>query len=97
MKNKQMLEKKEWSKFRDTGLLLFVNFFLHIFGWAIAMDIDDETGKVIECFPARTRFRGFDEKSQDKAYFLLSEYMRKNASALLSEASDENEYAQKKK
>ena len=33
-KKKPMVVKKSWSQFRETGLVVFINSFLHIFGWA---------------------------------------------------------------
>jgi hypothetical protein len=33
------MTKKEWSEFRSTGLLLFINQILHVFGWAIVFEI----------------------------------------------------------
>ena len=55
-----MIDKKTWDEFRSTGLLLFVNTMLHIFGWAIVVKYDDDDS--ITAYPARVKFRGFDEK-----------------------------------
>jgi len=77
------INKKDWKEFRDTGLLLIVNQFLHIFGWCIVVVIDDD--KVKACFPARTKYRGFDEKSTSEAYVKISEYMSENAKELEEE------------
>lgn len=87
-----MIEKRSWQEFRETGLLLLVNQFLHIFGWALVVDVEkDEEGKVVHvnsCYPARTGFRGFSEKSTSEAYEKISRYMVNNANILLEEASD---------
>lgn len=72
-----------WQAFRNTGLLAFVNGFLHIFGLVI---IVDELNGV---YPARTKWRGFREKSWTKAYQKLSDYMAENADVLKSEAHEE--------
>ena len=48
MSEKIMSEKKTWAEFRNTGLLLFTNSFLHIFGWAITLEMEDN--KVINCY-----------------------------------------------
>ena len=52
-----MLTKKTWNEFRSTGLLVFVNTFLHIFGWAIVVELGDDGKETV--YPYRTRFRGF--------------------------------------
>jgi hypothetical protein len=64
---------------------LLTNQFLHIFGWAICVDIDED-GKVKECFPSRVKFRGFAEKNTSAAYEKVSKYMVENASQLYEEA-----------
>lgn len=87
--SKKVIERKEWNEFRATGLLHFINHFLHIFGWSIVVTIDSETNKVEDVFPARVIFRGFDEKSTEKAYISLSEYMNKEHEELLKEAKGE--------
>jgi hypothetical protein len=92
-----MVEKKEWSEFRNTGLLLLINQVLHVFGWAIVIEVEhpEETDKVlgleekiVAVYPARVKFRGFDNDSVTKAYRKISEYMNDNAAELLKEASE---------
>ena len=96
-----MVAKKSWSDFRDTGLLALVNLFLHIFGWSLVYefdeeDIHDETGEVREnaepvvVYPARVKFRGMHEPSQDRAYRKISQFMKENAETLLEEATMED-------
>jgi hypothetical protein len=79
-----MITKKEWSEFRDTGLVLIVNQILHIFGWALVFDIEND--KIKNIYPARVKFRGFDNKSVEEAYRKLSRYMLNNAKELNDEA-----------
>jgi hypothetical protein len=79
--------QKTWYEFKNTGLLLFVNTFLHIFGWAICV-VTDAADQVIAVYPARTRYRGFSGESLSNAYVKLSEYIHKNHKALLDEARD---------
>lgn len=86
-----MVTKKEWSEFRSTGLLLIINQLLHIFGWAIVFIIDDDSGEIKEVFPARVKFRGFDNKDVAENYVKISEYMADNAYNLLIESRDEKE------
>ena len=61
------------GEFQDTGLVLFVNEFLHIFGWTLVVEIDDYGGKTL--YPAKTKFRGFPEGSVSRAYDKLGAYI----------------------
>lgn len=85
MENK-MITKKEWSEFRSTGLVLIVNQILHLFGWALCFEIENE--KIVNVYPARVRFRGFDNKSTEDAYRNVSRFMLDNASELHDEAQE---------
>lgn len=82
-----MIKKKTWEEFRKTGLLWFVNVIIHVFGWAIVVEVED--GKIIDSYPARIKFRGFDEASNTIGYKNVSEYMKENASELLEEAKED--------
>ena len=77
---------KSWQEFRDSGLLFIVNQLLHIFGWAIVFEWEDyEKSKTTEpdrIYPARVKFRGFDEKSTTNGYVNISKYMVDNAEEL---------------
>lgn len=79
-----MVERKTCKEFQNTGLLLFINQFLHIFGWAIIVETCKDSG-ISLMYPARVKFRGFDDRSVSEAYIKLSEYMKDNAETLLSE------------
>ena len=85
MAQKKMLSKRSWNTFRNTGLLLIINQILHIFGWAIVFDFD-KSGKLKEVYPARCKFRGFDNKLITGNYIKISKYMVKNSRDLLREA-----------
>jgi len=74
--------------FKDTGLLLIVNQLLHVFGWAIVLDQEDD-GTFSRMYPARTSFRGFAQKNVELSYKQVSKYMRENADALEKEANEE--------
>ena len=79
-----MLEKKTWEEFRSTGLLLFINSFLHIFGWAICMEFED--GHITDVYPSRCKYRGFDNEAVSSSYIKLSEWMKDNADVLYRES-----------
>jgi len=81
-----MIQEKSWNQFSQTGLLLVINQVLHIFGWAIVVRTD-ENGTT--AFPARVKFRGFDNESVSENYIKLAEYMDENSKELLKEAKEE--------
>ena len=85
-RKRKMAIRKNWKQFRKTGLLLFINQVLHVFGWAIVFDINK--GEIKDVYPARVRYRGFDGSSVDKCYRDISTYMVKNSKKLLEEAKD---------
>jgi hypothetical protein len=78
-----MVNKKKWDEFRSTGLVLIINQILHIFGWAIVFEVEDNEVKNV--YPARVKFRGFDNDSTDKAYRKVSEYLKDNSEELYKE------------
>lgn len=80
---KEMINKKTWKEFRNSGLLWFINTILHAFGWAIVLEINNGD---IYAYPARTRYRGFDQESITNGYIKLSKYMKETADELLEEA-----------
>lgn len=79
-----MVTKKEWSEFRNTGLVLIVNQILHIFGWALVFEMEGEEIKSV--YPARVKFRGFAEKNVTASYKKVSQYLKDNIDELNSEA-----------
>lgn len=64
-----MVDKKTWQEFKDSGLLWWINMILHTFGWAIVFEIS-KRGKIINVYPARVKYRGFDMKSTENGYVL---------------------------
>lgn len=82
-----MVTKKTWKEFRENGFLWWINMILHTFGWAIVIDIDDN-GEIIDAYPARVKFQGFDEKNNTEGYIKVSQYMKENVSDLLEEAEN---------
>lgn len=82
-----MVKRKTLQEFRETGLLLFINQLLHIFGWVIIIELDAD-GNQIEMYPARTKSRGFSQADVTKAYIKLSKYMKQNAEELEKDAID---------
>lgn len=79
-----MVSKKTWKEFRETGLIFYINQILHVFGWAIVIDVDD-SGNIVNAYPARVKFRGFSEDAIDKGYAQVTQYLKANVDELLSE------------
>jgi hypothetical protein len=78
-----MVTKKEWKEFRESGLLLFINQVLHVFGWALVFEIDGEEIKSV--YPARVKFRGFDNGDVSESYTKITEYLKDNINELHEE------------
>lgn len=89
-KHEDVLTKKPWREFRDTGLLWFVNSILHVFGWAIAVSPDPKNpdGDYIASIN-RTKYRGFSETANKKGYQKVSEYLKDNIDDLVKEANED--------
>jgi len=68
---------KSWDAFRSAGLLFFINGILHAFGWAIVVETTE--GIVTAVYPARVKYRGFDEQSQDEEHAKIANYLAENA------------------
>ena len=82
-----MISKKSWKEFREIGLLWFINRILHLFGWAICFDYDDNK-ELKEVYPARCKFRGFDSKLETQGFIKLSEYLKNNIEEIEKEAKN---------
>lgn len=85
MEKYDTIERKGWEEFKSSGLLWFINSILHLFGYAIVLEYNDD-GKIYDVYPARTIFRGFDENSNTKGYSNITEYLKNNIDALAKEA-----------
>jgi len=88
-KPKAMIQRRRWEEFRDSKLLWWVNRTLHLLGWAICVDIDDD-GKSVDAYPSRVKFRGFDHDTEEKNFIVLTEYLEKNVTEFAKEARDES-------
>jgi len=82
-----LVEKKSWQEFRENGLLWWINMILHTFGWAIALDVEDD-GTISDAYPARVKFRGFAEKNNDEGYQKVSRYLLENMEEIEKEARE---------
>lgn len=78
-----MVDEKTWKEFKDSGLLWWVNMIIHTFGWAIVFEYNGEN--ITKVYPARVKFRGFDEKSNDEGYIKMNRYMKENSDNILND------------
>lgn len=83
---KKVINKKTWKEFQETGLLLFLNQILHVFGWCIIIEYESDI--VTNVYPARTRFRGFNNKIVSNSYIKIIKYLSKNINNLMDECND---------
>lgn len=77
-----------WDEFRNSGLLWFVNRTLHLFGWTIvytARENADGEMEILNVYPARTSFRGFDAESEDKGFHNLTNHINEEMPWLVKE------------
>ncbi len=86
-----MVDKKSWDEFQKTGLILYINQILHVFGWAIVVEREDGSDEIKSIYPARVKFRGFDNNSVSKAYIKISNWLKHNINELDDEANDRPE------
>ncbi len=81
-----MINKKDWKEFKDSGLLWWINTLLHTLGWAIVFEYD-EKGNITDTYPARVKFRGFDERTNESGYKNISKFIKENANELFKESN----------
>lgn len=78
-----MVEEKSWYEFRRSGLLWFINQTLHLFGWAIVLELEND--EITRAYPARVKFRGFSEDNNTEGYIKVTEYLKRNIDELRDE------------
>ena len=78
-----MVEEKTWYDFRRSGLLWFINQTLHLFGWAIVLELEND--EITRAYPARVKFRGFSEDNNTEGYIKVTEYLKRNIDELRDE------------
>ena len=80
----KMVERKTWEEFKKIGLLWWVNRTLHLFGWSIVV-VEENNGKISDIYPARVKFRGFDERTETNSFVNLTRYLKKTVKDLEKE------------
>lgn len=72
------ITKKTWKEFQDAGLLWWVNRLLHLCGWVIVFELESKTSnKIIEVYPARCKFRGFNNECETEGFIKLTTHLSK--------------------
>ena len=83
------VKEKTWKEFRESGLLWWINMILHTFGWALVIGELDSDGNVKEVFPARVKYRGFEEEINTSGYQKVTSFLKENIEDLEKEANEE--------
>ena len=83
-----MVTRKSWEEFRESGLFWFINSILHVFGWAIVIQIDNDN-KDTDVYPSRVQFSGFNENANTRGYKKVTEYLKENIDDLLEDMKDD--------
>jgi hypothetical protein len=78
-----MVDKKHWEEFHKTGLFWLINSILHVFGWAIVYEIEEDQIKRV--YPARVKYRGFSPEVQEQAHKMIADYLSENIVELKEE------------
>lgn len=89
MSEKAMVERRTWEEFRQAGLLWWVNRGLHLFGWVIVFDVEDDATVVTEVYPARVPYRGFSRGDEEWGFKALTLHIGKNVHELIKETGAE--------
>ena len=85
-----MIERRSWQEFREAGLLWWVNRALHLFGWAIVVELNDDGETVRDIYPAHCKFRGFDAKSDGQGFVRLTKHIIANADRIAKEVEEDD-------
>ena len=64
-----------WQEFLDTGMLWYVNRLLHVFGWSIVFEVDDDD-VITRVWPSRTTWKGFPEAMEREGYAKVEAHLR---------------------
>lgn len=89
-KKKVFHHRESWQNFRDTGLFWFINTILHVFGWVLVVIENQESGELMDAYPARTICRGFPDADNTEGYQKVNKWMAENGEELLKEAHDDS-------
>jgi hypothetical protein len=78
------IEKRSWEEFRDNGFFWFLNRIIHVFGWSIVFE-EEEDGSISDVYPARTAWRGFDHKTEWTNFQKVTKFMKGHVGELCAD------------
>jgi hypothetical protein len=84
---KEVIQKKTWDEFREAKLFWYINRMLHLFGWALVYELDEDS-LIRNVYPAHVRFRGFSEEIETSGFLGLTKHIKKNISRLEEESKE---------
>lgn len=80
------MERITWDEFADMGMFWFINRTLHLFGLVLVRETNEN--KTIEVYPAKTKFRGFTEESEEKGFKKVTDYLKENIKKIYEDCND---------
>jgi hypothetical protein len=80
-----MIEERPWKEFQNAGLLWWINRILHTFGWAVVFEQDEHDSTVQRVYPARVKFRGFDDETETTGFVKVTEHLKANVDKWINE------------
>ena len=84
MSDKTAVKEKSWKEFQESGMLWMANTILQVFGWSVV--VEEDNGNITMVYPARVKYRGFTQKTNNRGYIKVSKFMQENAEELLKES-----------
>lgn len=87
LSNNVYVDEVSWQKFRDMGMLWWTNRILHLFGYALIVEVD-KNNKAIRVYPARCKFRGFTEELETAGFKKLTTALNELMPELLKDITD---------
>ncbi len=75
------MTRMTWDEFRTSKLLWACNRWLHLFGVTIVLETD-ESGEVVDVYPARVSYRGFSREVEEEGFTGLHGWLADNITAI---------------
>lgn len=73
-----------WGEFREAGMLWWANRTLHLFGWAIVVQLN-ANGEVVGAEPRRAPWRGFEPAAEARGFERLTRWLAAHVQELVGE------------
>lgn len=70
-------EMRNWSEFRESKMLWFVNKILHSFGWVIVVEVDTDTHELIKVYPKRAGYTCFPPEVNERNTPIFQKFLAK--------------------